>query len=103
MIVLVPGDRTFIDGAGHDGPVVTGCKGHTGHTGASAGGVNLVAVIDAMHRGRLTHINGTTQPDPEIRFDIALHEPRPIDLEIAQINAFGFGGQNASIVVTRTL
>lgn len=94
-------NRVFVDGGGRDDLVVTGCKGHTGHTGASAGGVNLVAVIDAMHRGRLTNINGTTEADPEIRFDAVLHEPRRIDLEVAQINAFGFGGQNASIVVTR--
>lgn len=94
-------NRVFVDGGGRDDLVVTACKGHTGHTGASAGGVNLVAVIDAMHRGRLTNINGTTEPDPEIRFDAVLHEPRRIDLEVAQINAFGFGGQNASIVVTR--
>ncbi|MGD9750603.1 MAG: beta-ketoacyl synthase [Acidimicrobiia bacterium] len=94
-------NRVFVDGPGRDELVVTACKGHTGHTGASAGGVNLVAIIDAMHRGRLTNIGGTTTPDPEIRFDVALHEPRAMDLEVAQINAFGFGGQNASIVVTR--
>ncbi len=94
-------NRVFVDDAGRDDLLVTACKGHTAHTGASAGGVNLVAIIDAMHRGRLTNINGTTVPDPEIRFDAVLHEPRSVDLEIAQINAFGFGGQNASIIVTR--
>ncbi len=94
-------NRVFVEGAGRDDLLVTACKGHTAHTGASAGGVNLVAIIDAMHRGRLTNINGTTDPDPDIRFDVVLHEPRSIDLEIAQINAFGFGGQNASIIVSR--
>ncbi len=95
-------NKVFVD-TGADQLVVTACKGHTGHTGASAGGVNLVAIIDAMHRGRLTHIGGTTTPDSEIRFDVVLGEPRAIDLRVAQINAFGFGGQNASIVVTREL
>lgn len=94
-------NRVFVDDAGRDDLLVTACKGHTAHTGASAGGVNLVAIIDAMHRGRLTNINGTTVADPEIRFDAVLHEPRTVDLEVAQINAFGFGGQNASIIVTR--
>ena len=96
-------NRVFVDGGARNDLVVTACKGHTAHTGASAGGVNLVAVVDAMRRGRLTHIGGTTTPDPEIRFDTVLHEPRRIDLSVAQVNAFGFGGQNASLVVTREL
>lgn len=96
-------NKVFVDGAGRDDLVVTACKGHTAHTGASAGGVNLVAVIDAMHRGRLTHIGSTVEPDPEIRFDVVLREPRALDLGVAQVNAFGFGGQNASIIVTREL
>jgi 3-oxoacyl-[acyl-carrier-protein] synthase II len=93
-------NTVFVEG-GNDRLVVTGLKGHTGHTGASSGGMNVIAGIRAMHGGRLSHINGTTKVDPEIRFDVALREPRPLDVGVLQVNSFGFGGQNASVVVQR--
>jgi 3-oxoacyl-[acyl-carrier-protein] synthase II len=93
-------NRVLID-AGNDRAVVTGLKGHTGHTGASSGGMNLIAGVRAMHGGRLTHVAGTKVLDPEIRFDVPLHEPRSVDLRVLQVNSFGFGGQNASVVVQR--
>ena len=37
-----------------------------------------------------------------MRFDVVLLEPRTVDIDILQVNAFGFGGQNASVVLTRT-
>ena len=93
-------NAVFADG-GNDRLVVTGLKGHTGHTGASSGGMNVIAGVRAMHGGRLAHVAGTTALDPEIRFDVALHEPRSIDVRVLQVNSFGFGGQNASVVVER--
>jgi 3-oxoacyl-[acyl-carrier-protein] synthase II len=93
-------NTVFVD-AGNERVVVTGLKGHTGHTGASSGGMNVIAGMRTMHGGRLANVAGTTTLDPEIRFDVALHEPRPIDLRVLQVNSFGFGGQDASIVVQR--
>ena len=93
--------NTVFADAGHAAVVVTGLKGHTGHTGASSGGMNLIAGIRAMRDGRLVNIGGTTVPDPEIRFDVALHEPRSLDVRTLQVNAFGFGGQDASVIVQR--
>ena len=81
--------------------VVTGLKGHTGHTGASAGAMNILATIEAMQNGRLVNVAGTTTVDPDVAFDVVLREPRSVDVEVAQINAFGFGGQNASVVLRR--
>ena len=81
--------------------VVTGLKGNTGHTGASAGAMNVLAGIWAMHHGRLPAVGGTTEVDPEVEFDVVVGEPRSVDLGTLQVNAFGFGGQNASLVLTR--
>jgi 3-oxoacyl-[acyl-carrier-protein] synthase II len=91
----------FVDGAGRDDLVVTGLKGNTGHTGAGSGAMNVMAGVWAMHHGRLPNVSGTTELDPEIRFDVVLDEPRAVDLTTLQVNSFGFGGQNASVVVTR--
>ena len=95
--------NTVFADAGHGDVVVTGLKGHTGHTGASSGGMNLIAGIRAMSNGRLVNVGGTTVLDPEIRFDVALHEPRSLDVRTLQVNSFGFGGQDASIIVQRDL
>jgi len=92
----------FVDDAGHDGLLVTALKGHTGHTGASAGAMGVMAVIHAMHHGRLAFANGAAdRVDPLVRFDFVTEEPRAVDVAVAQVNAFGFGGQDASVVVSR--
>ena len=91
-------NRVFAD---NEDLVVTGLKGHTAHTGAASGAMNIMAGIRAMEAGRLTHIAGTTELDPEIRFDVALREPRSVDVDVFQVNSFGFGGQNASVVIGR--
>ena len=81
--------------------VVTGLKGHTGHTGASSGAMNIIAGLGAMAGGQLTHIAGTTTLDAEIDFDVAIGQPRSVDVEHLQVNSFGFGGQNASVIISR--
>jgi 3-oxoacyl-[acyl-carrier-protein] synthase II len=79
---------------------VTSLKGHMGHPGSSASAMNLVAATVGMRRGEILPTASTVNPDPEVRFDLVLERPKPIDVTAIQLNAFGFGGQNASMVVT---
>ncbi len=81
--------------------VVTGIKGNTGHTGAASGGMSLIVGIDAMARGRVPAIAGTTTVDPEIDFDVITGAGRDVSVEVVQVNSFGFGGQNASVLISR--
>jgi 3-oxoacyl-[acyl-carrier-protein] synthase II len=90
----------FIDADRESHLVVTGIKGNTGHTGSATGAMAVVAGVRAMNDGRLAHVAGTRNLDPAIRFDVVLHEPRTVDIDVLQVNAFGFGGQNASVVLT---
>jgi 3-oxoacyl-[acyl-carrier-protein] synthase II len=83
-----------------DNLLVTSLKGHMGHPGSSASAMNLVAATIGMHRGEILPTASTENPDPEIQFDLVLEAPRQVDVKAIQINAFGFGGQNASMVVT---
>jgi 3-oxoacyl-[acyl-carrier-protein] synthase II len=76
-------------------------KGHIGHTGASAGGMGVLIAVAALTNGTLPHTAGTTRPDPEANFHVVTREPVAVDTRAVQVNAFGFGGQNASVVVTR--
>lgn len=94
-------NRVFAD-EGNAALAVTGLKGHTGHTGASSGAMNAIAALHALGGGDLVDVAGTTTPDPEIRFDVVLGRPRPVDAAAIQINSFGFGGQNASVVLERS-
>lgn len=81
--------------------VVTSIKGHVGHSMASAGAMCIVAGIMGMHDGRIPPTLGTQHIDPKTRFDLVTKEPRTLAYSAFQVNAFGFGGQNASLVVSR--
>jgi len=76
-------------------------KGHIGHAGASAGGMGILIAVAALTRGVLPHTAGTVNPDPEADFHVVTQAPVAVDTRAVQVNAFGFGGQNASVVVTR--
>ena len=80
---------------------VTSTKGHFGHAAAASGGMSLIAGLMGMIDSTLIHTANTNEPDPEARFDIVTEQPRKLEIEHLQINAFGFGGQNASIVVSQ--
>ena len=79
---------------------VMSIKGLLGHPTGSAGALSLVAALEGMASNEVIHTGGTTAPDPAIEFDLVLGEPRKKSVEWLQVNAFGFGGQNASLVVS---
>ena len=80
---------------------VTSIKGHIGHTGASTGAMGVISAILAMHSSQIPHTAGTTDPEPDALFRVVTTSPLKADIATAQINAFGFGGQNASVVIER--
>jgi 3-oxoacyl-[acyl-carrier-protein] synthase II len=81
-------------------PVVS-LKGHIGHTGAGSGAMGAIVGITAMHDGWLPNVAGTTNVDPEVEFQVVTGEPVEVDASVVQVNAFGFGGQDASLVLRR--
>lgn len=91
-----------INGVYADRPaVVTSIKGHLGHSMASAGAMCAVAGISGLHEGLIPPTIGTEHPDPTARFDLVMSRPREYSYSAFQVNAFGFGGQNASLIVSR--
>lgn len=80
---------------------VTSLKGHLGHAMAASGAMSTIAAVLGMHRGVIPHTLGTDAVEPEAKFDLVLHEPRELRYDSALVNAFGFGSQNASLVLSR--
>ncbi|TDC41456.1 beta-ketoacyl-[acyl-carrier-protein] synthase family protein [Actinomadura sp. KC345] len=94
-----------VHGGAHGGRAeplpVTSLKGHLGHTGAASGAMGVIAAGHAMDAGGLPHVAGTARVEPEAEFDVIIGRPIELDVGVAQINAFGFGGQDASLVLCR--
>ena len=80
---------------------VSSIKGHVGHTAGAAGVMGLMAALHSMEEGALVPTAGTTDVDPAAEFDVVIQKPSKGALNTMQVNGFGFGGQNASLVVTR--
>jgi 3-oxoacyl-[acyl-carrier-protein] synthase II len=79
---------------------VASVKGHLGHSSGASASMSAIAAIRALRDGRMVMNAGTTDPDDEARFEIVTGVPAPLSGEAVQVNAFGFGGQNASVVLT---
>jgi 3-oxoacyl-[acyl-carrier-protein] synthase II len=81
---------------------VTSIKGAVGHTAGAAGSMGLIAGLHGMATGTLVHTANTTEVEPDAQFIVPLEKPARVDIEALQVNGFGFGGHNASLVVTRS-
>lgn len=79
---------------------VNSVKGTLGHPTGSAGALSLIVGLQGMLENEFAFTGATVEPDPEIEFDLVMHEPRRMPIDWLQLNAFGFGGQNASLVVS---
>ncbi len=80
---------------------VTANKSMLGHLLGAAGATELVATILALQHQVIPPTINHTNPDPACDLDYVPNEARPAPLNVGISNSFGFGGQNASLVVRR--
>ncbi|WP_447034750.1 beta-ketoacyl-[acyl-carrier-protein] synthase family protein [Streptomyces sp. DSM 118878] len=81
-------------------PVVTSIKGHVGYSFAANGPLNLASALMSLRHQAVPPTRNLKETDPEFdKIDIA-REVRGARLRRCLINAFGFGGINASLVVS---
>jgi 3-oxoacyl-[acyl-carrier-protein] synthase II len=76
-------------------------KSMVGHLIGAAGAVEAAALALTLHDGVLPPTINQTQPDPECDLDYVPNTAREMPVRTALSTSFGFGGQNAALVMRR--
>jgi 3-oxoacyl-[acyl-carrier-protein] synthase II len=76
-------------------------KSMVGHLIGAAGAVEAAALALTLHEGVLPPTINQTNPDPACDLDYVPNRAREMPVKTALSTSFGFGGQNAAIVLQR--
>ena len=76
-------------------------KSMIGHCLGAAGALEAIVTVCALREGLIPPTINYEEPDPECDLDYVPNEARRAPLRLALSNSFGFGGQNASLVIGR--
>ncbi|MGN1130691.1 MAG: beta-ketoacyl-[acyl-carrier-protein] synthase family protein [Ruminococcus sp.] len=79
-------------------PFVSSTKGATGHMMGAGGVTEVISCIKAVETGIIPPTINLKNPIP-CGIDFVANEPKKAEIKYAMSNAFGFGGQNSSIIV----
>ncbi len=81
--------------------VVNSTKSMTGHLLGGAGGLESVVTVLAVHHQISPPTINIFNQDPECDLDYCANTARPMKIDVALKNNFGFGGTNGSLVFRR--
>jgi 3-oxoacyl-[acyl-carrier-protein] synthase II len=81
--------------------VISSTKSMTGHALGGAGGIESVLTVLALHHQTAPPTINLHEPDPDCDLDYCANEARPMNIEFAVKNNFGFGGTNGTLVFRR--
>jgi 3-oxoacyl-[acyl-carrier-protein] synthase II len=95
------GAMLAVFGDGLTGIPVSSNKSMIGHTLTAAGAVEAVFSLQTILTGMIPPTINYTNPDPTILLDVVPNKSRSQQVDAVLSNSFGFGGQNASLVMTR--
>ena len=82
-----------------DRVTVSSTKGATGHMMAGGGITETIACIQAVRNDVVPATLNYETPDPSCQLNLVVNTPKKMTVRAAMSNAFGFGGQNASVIV----
>lgn len=88
-------------GQGAYGVPISSNKSMVGHILGAAGSISIIATVKAMEDSLLPPTINLETPDPECDLDYVPHLARPARVDVGLINAFGFGGQNGSLLIKK--
>lgn len=80
---------------------VSSNKSMIGHTLSAAGAVEAVFSLLTLEHQRIPPTINYDIPDPAIPLDVVPNRARDAKVTAVMSNSFGFGGQNASLILTR--
>ncbi len=84
-----------------DGLLVSSTKSMTGHLLGAAGGVEILACLMAIRDGVVAPTINLEDQDEKCDLDYVANTAREVEVKAALSNSFGFGGHNASLLVTK--
>ena len=76
---------------------ISSTKSMTGHLLGGSGGIEAVATVMAIAQDRVPPTINLTNPDPDCDLDYVPNQSRPLKVEVALSNSFGFGGHNVTL------
>jgi len=76
-------------------------KSMSGHLLGAAGGLETAVSALCIHHGRIPPTINQENPDPECDLDCSANESRELSVRIALNNSFGFGGTNATLLLSK--
>ncbi len=76
-------------------------KSQLGHTLGASGGIELVVCALSIDRGVIAPTINLETPDPDCDLDYTPKVAREARIRVAMSNNFGFGGHNASLILSR--
>lgn len=81
-------------------PYVSSTKGATGHMMGAGGITEVISCVKAIETGIIPPTINLNEVDPECAgIDFVANTAKKADISYAMSNAFGFGGQNSSVIV----
>jgi 3-oxoacyl-[acyl-carrier-protein] synthase II len=80
---------------------ISSIKSMIGHTLGAAGAISIAANVKAIQDGVVPPTINLHKPDPQCDLDYVPNTARKVEVRAAMSNAFGFGGQNGSVIVKR--
>ena len=80
---------------------VSSNKSMVGHTISAAGAVEAIFSLLTLEHQRIPPTINYDIPDPAIPFNVVANKALDASVTAVMSNSFGFGGQNASLILTR--
>jgi 3-oxoacyl-[acyl-carrier-protein] synthase II len=80
---------------------ISSAKSMTGHMTAAAGGLSMLVGCCAIRDSKVPPTMNLDNPDPKLDLDYIPNASREREVRAAMLNAFAFGGTNASLVIKK--
>jgi 3-oxoacyl-(acyl-carrier-protein) synthase len=80
--------------------MISSTKSMTGHLLGAAGALEAIACVLAIQNGCVPPTINYTTPDPALDLDYVPNTARAAKVKTALSNSMGFGGHNASLIIT---